>query len=190
MTPPVESPQDHPCIPADVRTRTETLPALSPGSKDEDGAKYGSNLGTAHCITEKFSVHDLPQLIGPLQASQSTHLPETNADVRYNDYGFLHLGNLDCLEEKDVEVLEAQGCLRVPTRERLREFLLQYFRHIHPLLPIIHECGFWARFAGEHTSEVYAGGISLLLLQAMLFASCHVSTVQLPPLSFVPLSQH
>lgn len=92
----------------------------------------------------------------------------------YTHYRFLTLKSLPDLAARDVNILEMQGCMRVPTRDYLKSFLNQYFRHIHPLLPIVPEGDFWARYTGEGTSEVYADGISLLLLQAMMFASSNV----------------
>lgn len=110
----------------------------------------------------------------------SRSLQGSCSDVFYTHYSFLNLENLPNLTPRDVDVLDSQGCLRVPTRDILNEFLHQYFRHIHPLLPMIDEGEFWARYTEEASAETYIGGISLLLLQAMIFASCNVCQPRSP----------
>lgn len=99
---------------------------------------------------------------------------EKHPDVLHTHYPFLHLKNLSNLSVIDINVLEAGSCFRVPTRETLKGFLKQYFRHVHPLLPLIHEGEFWVRYARKDAYDTNGDGISLLLLQAMLFASCNV----------------
>ncbi|CRK09379.1 hypothetical protein BN1723_009064, partial [Verticillium longisporum] len=95
------------------------------------------------------------------------------SDVLYTHHCFLNFDHLPKLPVRDVNVLEAQGCLRVATRSILDEFVEQYFRHVHPFLPILHEGDFWGKYCDSMPSGTFKDGVSLLLLQAMLFASCN-----------------
>lgn len=91
--------------------------------------------------------------------------------MTYSYYPFLTIGNLPNIPPQDVNYLELQGCLRVPTRRILDEFVQQYFLHVHPLLPMLNEGDFWDMYCGPGPAN---DTISLLLLHSMLFASCNV----------------
>ncbi|KAH7153021.1 fungal-specific transcription factor [Dactylonectria macrodidyma] len=95
------------------------------------------------------------------------------SDVVYSYYPFLTMGNLPNIPPQDVNFLELQGCLRVPTRTMLDEFLQQYFLHVHPLLPLINEGDFWDLYCHSTNSGMPTERMSLLLFQAILFASCN-----------------
>lgn len=85
--------------------------------------------------------------------------------------------------DEDLPYLETQGCLRVPNNLIMDEFLRQYFLCIHPMLPFLNEGDFWDIYlekGSAHTSEGEKQ-VSLLLLQAMMFASCNVIMDPLPP---------
>lgn len=81
----------------------------------------------------------------------------------------------------DICRLELQGCLRLPTKPIVDEFLRRYFLHVHPMLPLLNEGDFWDMYCGE------AGGenkhFSLLLFQSILFASCSVRSRACSPRS-------
>ncbi|WYZ43857.1 hypothetical protein EsH8_VII_000293 [Colletotrichum jinshuiense] len=94
-------------------------------------------------------------------------------DVTYSFYPFLALGNIHGIPPQDVNFLELQGCLRVPTRTILDEFVQQYFLHVHPLLPMLNEGDFWAVYCVNPANYVSNDKLSLLVFQAMLFASCN-----------------
>ncbi|KAI1743368.1 hypothetical protein F4680DRAFT_409934 [Xylaria scruposa] len=104
----------------------------------------------------------------PLWAGQ---LP-VNADVTYSYYPFLSINNLHNVIPQDVNFLESQGCLRVPTRAILDEFMQQYFLHVHPLLPFLNEGDFWNLYCHQG-SGVAGERMSLLVFQAMLFSCCN-----------------
>ncbi|KAF5612795.1 cutinase transcription factor 1 beta [Fusarium sp. NRRL 25303] len=80
--------------------------------------------------------------------------------------------DLSQLPPDDVSFLRQQGCLNVPPRPILDEFIREYFLHVHPMLPLMDECVFWEQY-GQKKNK-----LSLFLVQAMMFASC----------SFVPES--
>lgn len=99
----------------------------------------------------------------------------TTPDVTYSYYPFLRVTNFANIPPEDVNHLDRQGCLRVPTRPVLDEFIQQYFLHVHPLLPMLDEGDFWDTYHGS-PGAVNARPpppISLLVFQAMLFASCN-----------------
>lgn len=96
-----------------------------------------------------------------------------NSDVVYSYYPFLSISNLHNIPPQDVNFLELQGCLRVPTRALLDEFLQQYFLHVHPLLPLVNEGDFWDIYCIDGTVNAPTERISLLVFQAILFASCN-----------------
>ncbi|KAK7421685.1 hypothetical protein QQZ08_009859 [Neonectria magnoliae] len=95
------------------------------------------------------------------------------SDVVYFYYPFLTMGNLPNIPPQDVNFLELQGCLRVPTRTMLDEFLQQYFLHVHPLLPLINEGDFWDLYCNSANTHMPTERMPLLLFQAILFASCN-----------------
>jgi transcription factor-like protein len=103
------------------------------------------------------------------------HAPSTAPDVTYSYYPFLRINNLANIPPEDVNHLERQGCLRVPTRPVLDEFVQQYFLHVHPLLPMLDEGDFWDTYYPPTSASTSRPPppVSLLVFQAMLFASCN-----------------
>ncbi|KAI0149822.1 fungal-specific transcription factor domain-containing protein [Hypoxylon sp. NC0597] len=95
-----------------------------------------------------------------------------NADVTYSYYPFITIGNLHNIVPQDVNYLESQGCLRVPTRAILDEFVQQYFLHIHPIMPILNEGDFWDMYCNQ-SSEEPTQKVTLVFFQALLFSSCN-----------------
>lgn len=100
-------------------------------------------------------------------------------DVTYSYYKFVGVGNISRMSPQDINYLESQGCLRLPTRRTLDGLVRKYFTHVHPTLPVLDEGKFWDVYAGG--SGAWEGRIPLLLLQAMIFTVCSVSDVSLPP---------
>ncbi|KAH8667895.1 fungal-specific transcription factor domain-containing protein [Ilyonectria robusta] len=96
----------------------------------------------------------------------------SNSEVVHCFYPFLAVSNLHNVPHQDVNFLELQGCLRVPIRPLLDDFMRQYFLHVHPILPLINEGDFWDMYCHE-VDEIPTGRISLLVFQAILFASCN-----------------
>lgn len=107
-----------------------------------------------------------------------------NADITYAYYPFLTINNFHNIMPQDVNYLEAQGCLRVPTREILDEFIQQYFLHVHPLIPMINEGDFWDMYGNSGSGES-GEKMSLLVFQSMLFVSCNfVSRASIKAMGF------
>ncbi|KAB8238954.1 transcription factor domain-containing protein [Aspergillus alliaceus] len=70
----------------------------------------------------------------------------------------------------DVTYLESKGCFRVPSDSYLDAFMLEYFLHVHPCVPILNEADFWNLY-GHKDGMLGASKVSLLVFQAMLFAA-------------------
>ncbi|OTB04416.1 hypothetical protein M426DRAFT_320779 [Hypoxylon sp. CI-4A] len=107
-----------------------------------------------------------------------------NADITYSYYPFLNISNLHNIMPQDVNYLESQGCLRVPTRAILDEFVQQYFLHIHPIMPVVNEGDFWDLYCNQAATGS-TGKVSLVFFQALLFSSCNfVSKSSIKALGF------
>ncbi|KAM0428504.1 hypothetical protein ACHAPT_006864 [Fusarium lateritium] len=78
------------------------------------------------------------------------------------------------IRDHDFSHLESQGCLRVPAKPILDEFVRHYFLYVHPMLPLLNEADFWEAYSPQAETCSGSGGspVSLLLLQAIMFASC------------------
>lgn len=82
------------------------------------------------------------------------------------------------IQDEDIQYLESRDCLRVPSKPILDEFIRLYFLYVHPMLPLVNEADFWRMY--EASPEDSSGQqISLLLLQAMMFASSTVCFVNI-----------
>ncbi|KAM6524524.1 hypothetical protein FALCPG4_010134 [Fusarium falciforme] len=124
------------------------------------------------------------QFDGPGSLGQSTLQRRVfAAEVPYSTYSFVVASNLPDMLPEDINYLELKGCLRVPARKHLDEFVKQYFRYVHPFLPLINEAVFWKMYSG--TSQGLGPKMPLLVLQSMIFAaSAHVSSETLESLGF------
>lgn len=103
---------------------------------------------------------------------QKEHMFITTVPV--SAYRFLRVGNLHKLPPEDINYLELKHCLRLPCRVFLDEFVEQYFRYVHPFLPLINEASFQKIYdgSGEQDQVNTTGTFSLLVFQAMLFTAC------------------
>lgn len=86
-------------------------------------------------------------------------------------YPFVDTGFLSSLPPEDIAFLTSKNAQTLPDEDAIDEFVCQYFKCMHPIVPVVDEAQFW---------RVYKGGagtvkVSLFLLQAILFASCVVS---------------
>lgn len=97
------------------------------------------------------------------------------ADITYTYYPFIEVNNLSAIPPQDVNYLELQGCLRVPIRTILDEFVKQFFLHVHPIMPLLNEGDFWEMYASQSQGTHVSTRLSLLMVQAMMFSVCGVS---------------
>ncbi|KAM5347469.1 hypothetical protein ACJ41O_010474 [Fusarium nematophilum] len=105
---------------------------------------------------------------------QDTKGPEPSSSdevmVAYTTYPFLIASNLAGLCPQDIAFLEAKGAFHVPMKPILDELIRQYFLHVHPFLPLLHEGQFWSAYRQDERAG--PAKVSLLLFQAVIFASC------------------
>lgn len=117
------------------------------------------------------SVTQIPRVLrDPL-----AHSPPANCTLIFTSVGFLDLDSLKRLPSEDVSFLELKGCLHVPIRSILDDIVRHYFSYIHPSLPVVNEAEFWDMYHQSNQS-VAPKSMSLFLFQAILSASCVVST--------------
>ncbi|TPX21289.1 hypothetical protein DIZ76_015245 [Coccidioides immitis] len=133
--------------------------------------QFGPNLWEAREIPfETFATLEaqIPKFILPTAIDAPRH----NSNVVFSFYRFLELSDLPTLPAEDVRYLELKGSLHVPASPILDEFVRQYFLHVHPCLPVIHEGDFWRSYYNRPGHSRKPHTISLFVFQAMLFASC------------------
>lgn len=159
--PPAPKPQVNTSTPAPALVQTQT-----PASNALPNPPHP----TANLSLSSFS-NDLPESSLSHWAPFEQKL-NMSSDITYSYYPFLHISNLPNIPPQDVNYLELQGCLRVPTRAILDEFVQQYFLHVHPLLPIFNEGDFWELYCNQGLGNER---MSLLVFQSILFATCNVS---------------
>ncbi|KAM5356478.1 hypothetical protein ACJ41O_003124 [Fusarium nematophilum] len=93
------------------------------------------------------------------------------SEVLFSASQFLTLRDISTLPEQDVQFLELNGCFHLPTRPVQDEFVHQYFLYVHPCYPLIDEAEFWDLYLNRPRREGTSSTMSLLVFQAMLFAS-------------------
>ena len=74
-----------------------------------------------------------------------------------------------------IHILERQRCFQVPSGAVLDEFVRQYFLYVHPCLPMLNEGVFWSMYSRRPHAGPETLSCSLVLFQAMLFASSRVN---------------
>ncbi|CAK7237965.1 hypothetical protein SBRCBS47491_010224 [Sporothrix bragantina] len=118
------------------------------------------------------------------------NINQSSPEIMYTYYPFLTITSLPRLLPQDVNYLEQQGCMRIPTRPILDEFVQQYFLHVHPMMPLFHEGDFWDQYSQQNMpcetgSAPSSTRMSVLAFQALLFASCNfVSEASVRALGF------
>ncbi|KAH6665007.1 cutinase transcription factor 1 beta [Halenospora varia] len=107
-----------------------------------------------------------PPMYGSAQGSQDECVP-------YSQYQFIKPDNFSHISTADVEFMKSQGAFQIPAMPALDEFVHEYFRHVHPHLPLIDEAAFWDTFYANERSQHQTYQISVFTFQAMLFACCN-----------------
>lgn len=93
---------------------------------------------------------------------------------KYSSYAFLEINGLKVLPSDSIEQLTLKNCLFIPQRLNLDQFLQTYFQVVHPVAPLVDEGLVWGAYSECHVTQKR---VSLLLFQAILFASCPVRTL-------------
>jgi hypothetical protein len=100
----------------------------------------------------------------------------------YTQYAFVESQQLMSLPSEDVALLTSKDCFSLPNSNSIDEFVREYFKHIHPSVPVLDEAEFWRIYRNDQST---GPKISLFVLQSLLLASCPVSAMmsqQLLPL--------
>lgn len=120
----------------------------------------------------------LAELMSQLDATPHGKRPTPDfPEVYFHAYSFLELRGLSVVPQSQVQNLGRRGCLFVPTRPVLGEFLRKYFLYIHPALPLLNEAEIWSMYYGKPRREAKDGQLSLFVLQCILFASAGVGSL-------------
>lgn len=164
------------------------------------GTMTGGNGGrpAAH-YADTTAQRMIPMQYAPMPAPPLQHYPPARAglqwsgeqstrfgaDITYTYYPFIEVNNLSAIPPQDVNYLDLQGCLRVPTKTILDEFVKQFFLHVHPIMPLLNEGDFWEMYASQSQGTHVSTRISLLKIHAMLFSVCgYVSRNSIQALGF------
>ncbi|OQE42261.1 hypothetical protein PENCOP_c004G07000 [Penicillium coprophilum] len=99
------------------------------------------------------------------RSNSSPELP----DIPYTEYAFVDSRQLLSLPSENIALLTSAGCLSLPASDAIDEFVRQYFKRIHPLIPVLDEAEFWRIYP---KTQPTGPTISLFVLQSMLFATC------------------
>ncbi|EWY88027.1 hypothetical protein FOYG_09389 [Fusarium oxysporum NRRL 32931] len=147
---------------------TETAEIHSTSSRYDDGPPVretsSSEQGSTHSL--RMTAPNIPS------ARPGAQRTSTSTTVLFVHYPYLKVHSIHSIAQQDLNYMEAQGCLHVPTRPILDNFVEQYFRHHHPLIPLLNEGDFWEMYSQKESTGPQAT-MSLLVFQAMLFASCN-----------------
>ncbi|KAH6879525.1 fungal-specific transcription factor domain-containing protein [Thelonectria olida] len=82
--------------------------------------------------------------------------------------------DLSQLPLEDIAYLRGCGCTQLLPKPVLDELVRAFFLHVHPIVPLLDEAAFWDLYSGR--CGIDAKKISLLVFQAILFASCNFIT--------------
>ncbi|KAJ5688517.1 hypothetical protein N7462_002909 [Penicillium macrosclerotiorum] len=97
-----------------------------------------------------------------------TRVPQNRPCVLHLDQcPFISLDGLASLAPEDITFIGSKGSLTVPEPGLARIFVNQFFKHIHPTIPVLDEAEFWKAFEGNGSDT-----LSPFIFQTVLFASC------------------
>lgn len=160
-----EHPSLAPDVPVDVSLSSDAKATSTPSFEDSDllqpliEACKESDTGPPGSPPAEAAVESL-QLGGP-------------ASISYHYFPWIAAYNISSCLPNDVIQMHSEGCFDLPTHKILDQFVEQYFLHVHPLLPLLNEADFWNLYSSRQTADWEP--ISLLVVQAMIFASSNVS---------------
>ncbi|KAM5373450.1 hypothetical protein ACJZ2D_006944 [Fusarium nematophilum] len=156
-------------------------PNSNPSDTQTESLDSGRGVDTASiaCSTTVFGTP--PQLHRPVATTEKplSRLPPCQSKdprdsplVLFSCYHFVSAEVIWSLDQDDSRYLERRGCLHLPAKPALDEFVQQYFLHVHPILPLINEGDFWAMYRSPPCEATNADRLSLVVLQAMIFVAC------------------
>lgn len=166
---------DAPVDPAEPNHPTP-LTTLSPPQEDDPGSAT-TYTNDACNNSQNVQTFGIPSADAISNASDNIPPAPLRSELKalYSSMPFLKALSI---RDRDFNHLNSQGCLRVPAKPILDEFVRHYFLYVHPMLPLLNEADFWRAYNPAQTetrSSSSGSPVSLLLLQSMMFASCTVS---------------
>lgn len=132
------------------------------------------DLKYAHHCRYKGSRSQVPLLPRPENEENQSNSICTREDIDIQNfvrYPFVDTEFLSSLPPEDIAFLTSKNSHTLPDDDAIDEFVRQYFKRMHPIVPVVDEAQFWRIYQGD----TGVGKLSLFLLQAILFASCVVS---------------
>ncbi|KAF5650035.1 cutinase transcription factor 1 beta [Fusarium sp. NRRL 52700] len=177
---------DNPTSPVDDATAVlHTLEETEYKTSVEHQERVDLESPTTNTTEEVEEIREIPPYTPSVIIEEPSEPVRSELKALYSSMPFLRTLNMrDC----DFHHLNAQGCLRVPSKPILDEFIRHYFLYIHPLLPLINEADFWNAYDPTPNSTTTGTPVSMLLLQSMMFASCtFVSKESLRTLGFATI---
>lgn len=171
-----------------VRPTADGAPALdtatTPISLDKQrlysqSSSYTSDINVAKTPLTLAGTIDLSKpsslsLPGPPPAALSETQVRSTRPSCHPTYSFLRTPDFNGILSQDLTFLISQGCFMVPQRAVLDEFVEQYFRHVHPMLPLLSEADVCRTYKLGDPDCVEEDKMSILVLHGILFTSCNV----------------
>lgn len=145
-------------------------PHQSPGSNNVTTGRYSDDLrqSTDHStLVSQLHAHGL-------SLDDRGPSPAQSPNVPYTEYAFVESQQLMSLPSEDVALLTSKSCLSLPTSNAIDEFVHEYFKNIHPSVPVLDEAEFWRIYQNNQST---GPKISHFVLQSLLLASCPVSAM-------------
>ncbi|KAL3458841.1 hypothetical protein BJX64DRAFT_291748 [Aspergillus heterothallicus] len=169
------------------------IPAI--GTAASDTSCKPALLSNSHKPTPKqepiISTRErLAALIQPKDLQISDRDPAlslSTADISFFGYRFVRTEFLHRLRQSELKYLEDRACFRLPRREILQEILNEFFRYLHPLVPLFNEAKIQAMCNTAKSKRQADSGetLSLFEVQSILFAaSSFVKVTKLHQLGF------
>ncbi|KAH6871218.1 hypothetical protein B0T10DRAFT_417581 [Thelonectria olida] len=163
----------------DHHLETAPLIGINESRKSRSISKDDTENGVDICSTPVVQFSSLGGLdspeqsrIFPCQMGGSGSLFDRNSNFLTSScYQFVEMDALWDIDSRTALFLEQRGCLHLPVKRILDEFIQQYFLHIHPLIPILNEFRFWRMYCNDGQGKRNHDRLPLLLFQAMLFVS-------------------
>lgn len=149
-------------------------PATKTSANQISANKTYAKNDKKRCAFISFQIPD-PPAANELSSSTQSNSSASKLEVIFSYYSsFLDSESLANISSEDFKFLELKGCLHLPVRSILDNFIYAYFQYVHPCLPILNERDFWQIYLDDGQRSQNYKPIPLFILRAMIFASCSV----------------
>ncbi|KAH8892346.1 hypothetical protein GQ53DRAFT_823137 [Thozetella sp. PMI_491] len=115
---------------------------------------------------------------------RGTESPASSISIAFPDQPLITRHDLHGFSDEEFSYLAAKGCFNLPPPAVVDDLLQCYFDFVHPHIPCLDEEEFWERrqlqkfeVVGLGGQENRGAGISLLVLQAVLFAATNCAAL-------------